>query len=237
MELPDGRDEGMTPNVALKDVVVYGTAGTARDILEALEAANADRRHWNILGFLDDNPDLHGQEVMGYAVLGGGDILRTQPALRAVQVVLGMGNDRNLMIRKTVRTRLELGADRFPVVIHPAAVVSRHSEIGEGSVFLSGSFCSNHAAVGCHVLVLQNTVIGHDAVVGDYASFSANISTGGGVRIGEGSYVGLGAAILPGVQVGARSRVGIGAVVIREVPDGATVFGNPARVMKTEGPS
>jgi sugar O-acyltransferase (sialic acid O-acetyltransferase NeuD family) len=224
----------MIPNLAVHDVVVYGTGGTARDVLEALEAANADRRQWNILGFLDDNPELHAQEVMGYPVLGGGEALETLQSLRAVQVVLGMGNDKKLMIRKTVRTRLGLGADRFPVVIHPSAVVSHRSEIGEGSVFLSGSFCSNHATVGCHVMVLQNTVIGHDARIGNYVSFSANISTGGGFRIGEESYVGLGANILPGVRLGLRSRVGIGAVVIQDVPNGATVFGNPARVIKTE---
>jgi sugar O-acyltransferase (sialic acid O-acetyltransferase NeuD family) len=222
------------PNLAIDDVVVYGTAGTARDIVEAMEAANAARRRWNILGFLDDNPDLLGQEVMGYPVLGGGGALEAMPALRAVKVVLGMGNDRKLLIRKTVRDRLRLAADRFPVIVHPTAVVSRRIQIGEGTVFLSGSFCSNLTTVGRHVLVLPGTIIAHDAVVGDYVSFSGNVTTGGGIRIGEGSYLGQGASIIPRVRIGARCVVGMGAVVIREVPDGATVVGNPARVIRVE---
>ena len=221
-------------NLAIHDVVVYGTAGTARDILEAMEADNAARRRWNILGFLDDNADLLGQEVMGYPVLGGGGALEALPALRGVKVVLGMANDRNLLIRKTVRARLRLGADRFPVIVHPTAVVSRHSQIGEGAVFLAGSFCSNLTTVGRHVLVLPGTIIGHDAVVGDYVSFSDNVATGGGFRIGEGSYVGQGASIIPGARIGARCLVGMGAVVIRDVPDGAVVVGNPARVIRVE---
>ncbi len=223
----------MIPKLASEDVVVYGTGGTARDILETLEAANADKRRWNILGFLDDNQALHGKDILGYPVLGGGEALATQQSLRSVKIVLGMGNERSLLIRKTVRARLGLTADRFPVVIHPSAQVSRRSRIGEGSAFLSGSFCSNEAIVGRHVLVLQNTIIGHDSVVGDYASFSANISTGGGFQIGEGSYVGLGVSILPGTRIGAGSRLGMGAVVIRDVPDGVTVVGNPARILES----
>lgn len=219
----------MIPNLAVQDVVVYGTGGTARDILESLEDSNADRRQWNILGFLDDNPEMRGRAVMGYAVLGGGEALEALPALRSTKVVLGMANDRNLLVRKTVRARLGLAADPFPVIVHPLAVVSRHSQIGEGTVSLSSSVCSNHATVGRHVVVLQSTVIAQDAVVGDYATFSSNIATGGSFRIGEGSFVGLGASILPGVVIGSLSRIGMGAIVIRSVPDGATVVGNPAR--------
>ena len=41
--------------------------------------------------------------------------------------------------------------------------------------------------------------------------------------------VGTGAVILPGVTIGVGAIVGAGAVVTRDVPDGSTVVGNPAR--------
>ena len=44
--------------------------------------------------------------------------------------------------------------------------------------------------------------------------------------------VGTGAVILPGVTVGVEAVVGAGAVVTRDVPDGATVVGNPARELR-----
>jgi len=47
--------------------------------------------------------------------------------------------------------------------------------------------------------------------------------------IGELSYIGANATILPGVRIGARCVVGAGAVVTRDVADGETVKGNPAR--------
>ena len=54
------------------------------------------------------------------------------------------------------------------------------------------------------------------------------------VTIGANVWNGAGALILPGVTIGDDALVGAGSVVTRDVPAGATVFGNPARV---QGPA
>lgn len=48
----------------------------------------------------------------------------------------------------------------------------------------------------------------------------------------EGAAIGAGAVILPGVTIGRKALVGAGAVVTKDVPDGAVVVGNPARVVQ-----
>lgn len=44
--------------------------------------------------------------------------------------------------------------------------------------------------------------------------------------------IGSGSVILPAVTIGEGAVVGSGSVVTRDVPEGALVYGNPARVMR-----
>lgn len=50
--------------------------------------------------------------------------------------------------------------------------------------------------------------------------------------IEEGASIGGGATLLPGIRVGAGAIVGAGSVVSKDVPPGATVVGNPAKLIK-----
>lgn len=51
--------------------------------------------------------------------------------------------------------------------------------------------------------------------------------------VGRGASIGTGATILGGVNIGERAIIGAGSVVTRDVPAGAIVAGNPARIIKT----
>ena len=57
----------------------------------------------------------------------------------------------------------------------------------------------------------------------------------GPIIIKKGASVGAGAIVLPGITIGRNAMIGAGAVVTRDVTDGATVAGNPARILKKFG--
>jgi acetyltransferase-like isoleucine patch superfamily enzyme len=56
-----------------------------------------------------------------------------------------------------------------------------------------------------------------------------------GITIDEGVWIGNAAIVLDGVHVGRGAVIGAGAIVTRDVPPGAIVVGNPARVIGTRG--
>ena len=94
----------------------------------------------------------------------------------------------------------------------------------------------------CVILDVVEIVIGDRTQIGpavqiyaadhprDPAQRREGLEFGRPVRIGRDAWIGGGAIILPGVVIGDDAVIGAGSVVTRDVPAGATVFGNPARL-------
>jgi acetyltransferase-like isoleucine patch superfamily enzyme len=53
-----------------------------------------------------------------------------------------------------------------------------------------------------------------------------------GITVADGAWLGNSVIVLDGVSIGANAVVGAGSVVTRDVPAGAVVAGNPARVLR-----
>lgn len=84
-----------------------------------------------------------------------------------------------------------------------------------------------------HVSYLGDTDLGEDANIGA-GTITANYD---GVNknptvIGDGSFVGVDTMLVAPVKLGKGSRTGAGSVVTRDIPDGATAVGVPARVIR-----
>jgi serine O-acetyltransferase len=107
-----------------------------------------------------------------------------------------------------------------------------------GSV-LTGAQISPRASIGKGLVIYhpQGVVIGAGAVLGEQCTLVHGTVIGqlygGGDRpsIGDRLFAGTGAKILGRVTIGHDVRVGANSVVITPIPDGASVSGNPARIL------
>jgi sugar O-acyltransferase (sialic acid O-acetyltransferase NeuD family) len=117
----------------------------------------------------------------------------------------------------------------FGIVIHPSSIISKSAFIGVGSVVLASTVINSFVKIGQHCIINTNSTIEHDCILEDFVHVSPGATICGNVSIGCGSHIGAGSVVIPGIKIGSWSVIGAGAVVIDDVPDNATVVGNPAR--------
>jgi sugar O-acyltransferase (sialic acid O-acetyltransferase NeuD family) len=116
--------------------------------------------------------------------------------------------------------------------IHPKAIVSRFSNVSEGSVVMAGAIINADSKIGKHCIINTAAIIEHDCILDDFVHISPNASIAGNVNIGEGSHIGIGSTVVQGITIGKWAVVGAGSVIIEDVPDYAVVVGIPGRIIK-----
>lgn len=215
--------------MSVRRLVIVGAGGFARETAELVLAINDATPTFDLLGFLDDDPALHGRERTGVAVLGPLELVHE---LADAVVVVCLGSPARPGLRPLVVERLGLADERFATLIHPAATVARSASVGVGTVVHAGCVLTADIAVGRHVEVMPQVVLTHDDVVHDFATFGAGVRLAGEVTIGRSAYIGSGALVREGRTIGPGSLVGMGSVVTRDVPEGEVWAGVPARFLR-----
>lgn len=213
----------------MEDLLIVGAGGSSQEIAEAVEAGNALALRWNLLGFLDDDPAKHGCEIAGYPVLGPSSAVRAHLAAR---LIVGVAHYRDPLARRNLVARIGAPSERFAVVVHPSAVVSRRATLGAGTAVMPCAVIAHETVLGDHVIVSALCNVGHDVRIGDGATLAGGVVIAGYSQIGSGAYLGAGSVVLNGVSIGEGAVVGIGSVVVDDVAPHTTVFGMPAKTLR-----
>jgi UDP-3-O-[3-hydroxymyristoyl] glucosamine N-acyltransferase len=106
-------------------------------------------------------------------------------------------------------------------------IIEDEVEIGANSTIVRGTFSATRIGRGSKVGHL--TDVGHNVQIGFHTFVSASVLIGGSTSVGDYCWLAPKCCIRNKVKIGDHVTVGLGAVVIKNIQDGITVFGNPAR--------
>src|SRR5690606_24447728 len=203
----------------MKRLAILGASGHGKVVADCAELSG-----WESVSFFDDAwPEK--QSNGAWPVVGD-----TAALLACVTdfdgVLVAIGN--NSVRAAKLRALSEQGAV-LPVLVHPAAVVSRYAVIGSGSVLFAGAVVNVDCRIGIGAIINTGATVDHDCVLGDAVHVSPGAHLAGGVCIGDRSWVGIGSAVRQLARIGSDVMVGAGAAVVAGIPDGCVVTGVPAR--------
>lgn len=205
----------------MKPVVIIGTGGHGREALDIIDAMNADKPRYEMVGFIDDAREK-GSFALPHEipVLGGVDHLRT----------MNVGYVPAIGLPAIRRRIVESLPDHEAVdLIHPSATIGSHVDHGPGLIMAAGARITHAIRLGKHVHMNLNATVSHDCTVGDFVTITPGVSISGGVTIGDEVWMGIGSSVIQQVTIGDRSVVGAGAAIIRDVAASVVVVGVPSR--------
>lgn len=210
----------------MKDIVLIGAGGFAREVAWLIEENNKVKSEWNILGYIAEGKGHIGK----YSILGGDDWLIDYP--EEIYAVCCIGNSK---LREKVIKKVSQNPNIvFPNIISYDAKVSDTVIFGKGCVVCSGTIMTVDINVGDFFICNLGCTVGHDTQLSDFVTVYPGVNISGNVTIGKGTEVGTGTSIIQGINIGNYSTIGASAAVAKNIPDKCTAVGVPAKVIKME---
>lgn len=199
-------------------LLILGAGGHGRAVADLAGEAG-----WTVAGFTDRSDGTRPQ------ILGTDrDIAALARAGTIDAGIVGVGNSA-LARRAELWALLRECGLTTPTLVHPRAIASRSSRVGDGAAIFGGCVLGAGVELGVNAVCYSGVIVEHDCRIGDHCYLSPGVVLSGDVTVERGAFLGAGAVVVPGVRIGAGAVVAAGAVVIDDVPPGTTVIGVPAR--------
>ncbi len=211
---------------------IYGASGCGRSLMPVARQQLVRESDASEIVFIDDAlesvAEVNAHRAMNYLAF-----LNETASEKYVQIAIA-----NSRVREKIAQRLETDGIQLWSISADNVIFMDEVEIAEGSALSPFVTITSNIKIGKCFHANLYSYVEHDCVIGDFVTFAPGVKCNGNIHIHDHAYIGAGAMIKQGTPdqplvIGKGAVVGMGAVVTKSVPAGATVVGNPARIVTT----
>ena len=186
-----------------KNIVLVGGGGHCISVIDIIENGN----EFNILGILDSNSKENN--LLGYKILGG-DNLISELVNENTYFLITVGQIKSYSIRKNISKILIENNAKLATVISSLAYVSKHTQIGEGTIIMNHAVVNAKSRIGKNCIINTKANIEHGVSIGEFCHISTCAVVNGDSVIGSGTFIGSNATISNGISIKENSIISAG---------------------------
>jgi sugar O-acyltransferase (sialic acid O-acetyltransferase NeuD family) len=184
-----------------KNIILVGGGGHCRSCIDTIEAQS----QYEIVGIIDLPEKIH-QKLLSYPVIGSDEDLEIL-VKQYNNFLVTVGQIRSSARRIELFEKIQRLGGRLPVVVSPKAYVSRHAEIGDGTIIMHNVVVNANAKIGKNCIINTGAIIEHDVVIEDNCHVSTGAIVNGGVVLQKNSFFGSGAVSREYITIGPNSFI------------------------------
>jgi sugar O-acyltransferase (sialic acid O-acetyltransferase NeuD family) len=206
-----------------KQLILIGGGGHCKSCIDVIESVGS----FEIIGILDKKEKI-GESILDYKVIGDDNAIPKFVESK-VYFLITIGQISTPEIRLEIYENLTALNANIATVISPHATVSRHSQIGKGSIIMHQAVIAPGAEIGENCIINTQALIEHDSTIGNNVHVSTNATVNGNCYVGDQTFIGSGTVLLHGVTIAENVRIGAGSCVAKSIIEPGVYFGNPLK--------
>lgn len=207
----------------MEKIILVGGGGHCLSCIDVIESGD----EYAITGIIDLNEKV-GRKILGYPIIGtDADLPEILETVKSFLITIGQIKTAVNRIKKY--DLLKRIGGNLAVVISPTAYVSKHSEIGEGTIVMAHAFINSGACIGANAIVNTGAIIEHGVKIGRHCHIATSCVVNGDCTIGERVFLGSNSVLHNSVSITDDVILGAGSVVKSSIIESGTYAGNPAR--------